>query len=72
MRVRKSWRMAALRGLAGLAIGAVVGTYLVFTAHPLEWWHAADPVLAAARIFGGAAFTGIIGALIGLGIGSLR
>jgi hypothetical protein len=58
----KHWQKTVL----GAAIGALVGIFLKLSGTPeLEGFLTADPVYAAGRLFGAAAFVGIIGAVCG-------
>lgn len=56
--------------LKAAAVGTLFGAFFVVRDHSAEWWSGADPVLAAARIFGGmlggAILIGAIGYAIGL------
>jgi hypothetical protein len=54
------------------AVGMLLGAYFVVHDHSTEWWSAADPLLAAARIFGGMVGGAILIGSIGYAIGLRR
>jgi hypothetical protein len=58
--------------LRAAIVGALVGAYFVINDHSADWWRAAGPMLAIARISGGIIAGVILGGAVGYAVGLRR